>query len=272
MKRLVGFFALLFLVACAPRVANAIILIGGNLKNGNLDATVPTEINPPAPGFFLPKPDVWSNFGSRTNTGAYEDEMSSEPWAGPAPTPVTTGGNGLPSPDGCGQGNLDCAVFFKPFTGNLQTGDLATGHLYQDVPGIAGKTYSLEGWAGAEANYSGLIPATVTRSQFAIDFDNDNNRANGVISSVIVDLAAAGLGTPNGQPFNYKKYTVSGVAPAGTTVVRARASMIDAYGNPAGGGQAFVIDDFTLALIPEPTTLTISLISVLGLLGFARRR
>jgi hypothetical protein len=271
MNRLLGFIATFCLVICASRAAQAVILIGGSLNNGDLDQVVSTEINPPAPGFFLPKPTVWQNFGSRTNTGPYEDEPSSENFAGVAPTPVTTNGNGLPTPNGCDRGT-DCGYFYKGFSGNLTTGDLATGHLYQDVAGSPGKTYSLSGWAGAEANYSGLIPATVTKSQFAIDFDNDQNIANGIISSAVLDLAAAGLGVPNGQPFNYKKYTVSGVAPAGTLFVRARASMIDGYGNPAGGSQAFVIDDFTLALIPEPATITISTIALLALLGFTRRR
>jgi hypothetical protein len=40
---------------------------------------------------------------------------------------------------------------------------------------------------------------------------------------------------------------VMATAPAGTVSVRARASMIGAMANPAGGGQAFVVDDFTLA-------------------------
>src|SRR3954471_5652598 len=98
------------------------------LTNGNLDKTYAQEINPPAPGFFLAKPSTWINLGTRTITGPYEDEMSSEPWAGPAPTPVTTDANGLPEPDGVGPGNLDAAVFFKPFSGGGSNGP-ATGHL-----------------------------------------------------------------------------------------------------------------------------------------------
>ena len=89
MKRLLTLFAVLGLVACGASVANAVVVIGGSTNNGNLDLTYPQEI---VAGFFLPKPQVWQNVGSRTIGGPYEDEMSSEPWAGPAPTPVTTDG------------------------------------------------------------------------------------------------------------------------------------------------------------------------------------
>src|SRR5215213_9506805 len=69
------------------------------LTNGTLDETYQQEV---APGLFLPKPANWVNVGTRAISGPYEDEMSSEAWAGPAPTPVTTDDNG---------------VFFKAFSG-----------------------------------------------------------------------------------------------------------------------------------------------------------
>lgn len=219
------------------------------LSNGNLDQTYQQEI---VPGFFLPKPAVWVNQGTRTVTGPYEDEMSSEPWAGPAPTPVTTGG----------ASGDDWGVFFKAFSGGGANGP-ATGHLYQDVSGSAGMTYSLTGWAGAEANY------LATRSVFALDFLNASST---VIGSQELDLAAAGLFTANGQPFNYKQYVVTATAPAGTATVRARVSMIDGIANPAGGGQAFVVDDFTLAVVPEPSTAMLGLFGFVALLGIRMRK
>jgi hypothetical protein len=218
------------------------------LSNGSLDQTVDVEI---VPGFFLPKPAVWQNIGTRAISGPYEDEMSSEPWAGPAPTPVTTGGS-----DGG-----DWAVFFKPFSGNATDGP-ATGHLQQAVPGTAGTNYKLTGWAGAEAN------ALMADAVFAIDFLNSGG---GVIGSSSLSLLPT-LFVPNGQPFNYKQYTVTGVAPAGTTQVQARASMIDALGNPAGGGQAFVIDDFVLSRVPEPATLGMLGFGLMGLQLVRRRK
>jgi len=230
-------------------------LAGGNLlTNGNLDVTAPVEI---VPGFFLPKPTVWVNEGSRSLSGPYEDEMSSEPWAGPAPTPVTADGTGLPHPESCG--GLDCAVFFKAFSGSITDG-AATGHLYQDVPATPGAQYELTGWAGAESNF-------LAGAEFAIDF---LDAGLGLIGSSELDLLAAGLLVPNGQPFNYKQFLVSAIAPAGTALARARVSMIDGMPNPAGGGQAFVVDDFVLSIVPEPTTALLATLG--GALILVRRR
>lgn len=214
------------------------------LTNGSLDVTTPQEI---VPGFFLPWPADWVGEGSRTIGGPYNDFMSSEPWAGPAPTPVTTGG---------ATGN-DWAVFFKPFSGSVAQG-AATGNLYQDQLATPGQTFTLSGWAGAEAN------AQMQGAVFALDFLDVNGTT---LSSASIDLLAAGLLTPNGQPFNYKQYSVTATAPAGAAIVRSRASMLGAMSNPAGGGQAFVVDDFNL-VVPEPT----SAVAILAAGTLVRRR
>jgi hypothetical protein len=237
MKRLITLFASLALLACASTQAQNLLV------NGNLDQTYQQEI---VPGFFLPKPAMWVNEGFRTITGPYEDEMSSEPWAGPAPTPVTAD---------------DWGVFFKPFSGNAANGP-ATGHLFQDNPATPGMTYILSGWAGAEANFLG-------RAVFAIEFlDAGGNEIP--LSGFELDFTAS-LFIPNGQPFNYKEYTLSAVAPAGAASVRARASMIDGIANPAGGGQAYVIDDFEL-VIPEPSVISLAMLGMAGLLAYRRRK
>lgn len=226
------------------------------LANGDLDRLYNQEI---VTGFFLPKPHMWVNEGSRSIAGPYEDEMSSEPWAGPAPTPVTS--NGFNVTTGQATTDPDWGVFFKPFSGNATQG-LATGHLYQDVAATAGTIYRMTGWAGAEAN------AMMQDAQFALEF---RNAAGGLISSVTLSLMDQ-LYVANGQAFNYKMRTVQGTAPAGTATVRARASMIGAQNNPAGGGQAFVVDDFTLTVVPEPGTLTALAVGGILALKRARRR
>jgi hypothetical protein len=145
-------------------------------------------------------------------------------------------------------------VFFKAFTGNGTTGDFATGHLYQDVPGSPGQMYTLTGWAGAEPNFLG-------GAVFALDFLNGGG---GTIGSAVLDLIGAGLFVDNGEPFDYKQYSVQALAPAGTVTVRARASMLNGSNNPQGGGQAFVVDDFVLT--PEPTAaLGMALLAVAAL-------
>jgi hypothetical protein len=238
------------IVFCAASKVNAVVIIGGSTNNGNLDRTYAQEV---VPGFFLPKPQVWQNVGTRTLTGPYEDEMSSEPWAGPAPTPVTTD-NSLnpPFPEGCGDVSVDgdCGVFFKPFSGGGTNG-AATGILYQDNPATPGLKYTLTGWAGGEAN------VLMTDAVLAIDFLNGANSSVGGASISLLPT----LLVQNGQPFNYKQYMVMAPAPAGAVTVRASVSMIGALSNPAGGGQAFVVDDFTLTATPEPASI--------GLLAFA---
>lgn len=224
------------LVFAAAGAAHASLLL-----NGNLDETYQQEI---VPGFFLPKPASWMNVGTRANTGPYEDEMSSESWAGPAPTPATAN---------------DMGVFFKPFSGNANDG-AATGHLFQDVAGNAGWRYTLTGWAGAEPNF------LATDAVIALEFlDGSGAVIGGVVQSLMGQLFV-----DNGQPFDYKQYTVAGVAPVGTATVRSRVSMIGGLGNPAGGGQAFVVDDFELnGVVPEPATMTAL---ALGAAAMLRRR
>ena len=265
MRKLSVSFLMMGFVACGTSGAIAQNL----LFNGNLDQTyaqVIVDNDPPGAGsedFFLPKPLGWVNEGTRVITGAYEDELSSEPWAGPAPTPVTADASGLPGPDGCGEGNLDCGVFFKAFSGNLENGP-ATGHLYQDNPATPGLKYILTGWAGAEANF------LAAGAEIALEFLDGGG---GVIplSGQTVNLLPT-LFVDNGEPFDYKQYMAMAIAPAGAAEVRSRVSMIGGTNNPLGGGQAFVVDDFRLTAIPEPASVALGLLGVLGLLGLVRRR
>lgn len=224
------------------------------LANGDLDVKYNQEI---VSGFFLPKPDGWMNVGMRAISGAYEDEMSSEPWAGPAPTPLTTNGKNVTTGDVT---NDDWGVFFKPFSGNTTDG-AATGHLYQDTAALGGTTYTLTGWAGGEAN------VMMENAVFALDFfDGSGGPLGGSQLSLMPTLTTA-----NGEAFSYKLYSLSALAPTGTTVVRSRVSMINGMSNPNGGGQAFVVDDFVLTeSVPEPATMTV--LAIGGLAALARKR
>jgi hypothetical protein len=149
-------------------------------------------------------------------------------------------------------------VFFKPFSGGGANG-LATGHLYQDNPATPGLSYTLTGWAGAEAN------ALMADAVFAVEFfDGGGGALGGTVLSLMPTLFV-----DNGQPFDYKQYSVTAVAPPGAASVRARASMIDAQNNPLGGGQAFVVDDFML--VPEPTTLALAGLGLAAFVALRRR-
>jgi hypothetical protein len=236
-KRLLTLIVVLGLVAWRTGLANA-----NELSNGLLDATsISSQVSA--------TPTGWIVNASRAISGPFNDGASSEGFANFA----DPGGQGL---------------FFKPFQGNPANGNI-TVHLFQDNPGTPGMQYTLTGFAGAEANYSGLIPASPTRSELAVEFLNAGSL---VIGGSVLDLQAAGLGTPNGNPFGYAQYTVMATAPAGTASVRARASTINGFNNPLGGGQAFVVDAFELTAIPEPSTIALGIVCLLCAAAFARRR
>jgi hypothetical protein len=243
MKRILSFFAVLGLAASGAGIASANLL-----ANPDLDTTaVSTQLGA--------TPVNWVAASSKSATGVFNDGLSSEGFA----NVLQAGGNG---------------IFFKPFQGNLANPNatpptvenLLSASISQDVAAGPGQAFSLTGWAGAGAGYIGLTDASV-KSQFALQYID---AGNAVIGSSVLDLP---LGTANGNPFNYAQYTVnSGLAPAGTVAVRALAQMLNAYGNPAGGDQAFVVDSFELVrTIPEPASLVLVGLSVVGLIGIRRR-
>ncbi len=228
-------------LATAP-VFGAEILIdtGMNLigSNGQMSST------PNAP---------WVVTASRGANLAFNDGAASEAFA---------------DQDGGGFG-----LFFKAFVGNPPWDPSAgsvDAHIYQDAAATPGTSYTLTGWWGAEANYSGLTAAGAN-TIFALDF---YGAGDSLISSAELDLEAAGLGgaVPG---LNYEQFQVTAIAPAGTLFVRARGSMLDGmfFQDP---GQALVTDNWSLTEtdseidpVPEPATGTLT---VLGLLGAAVRR
>lgn len=235
------------ILALAAQRLPAQTIIGAAINNGNMDQTV--VITPPG----LPKPTVWQYDGSRTLDGAFADALSSEPWAGPAPTPDTNPG--------------DFGVFFKAFQGNLTTQNLVTGRLSQTHTATPGLIYTLTGWAGAEENYSGLsLVNAITRTEMAIEF---LDASSAVVGNSVLDLKTAGLGQGVGVAFGYQQFSLTATAPAGAASVRASVAMIDGY-NTSLPRQAFVVDDFTLTAIPEPTGLLAIALGI-ACLGVRRR-
>ena len=221
MKTLRPLILVLLIAACHIPTAMAVnLLVNPDLDNISISSQ------------FNATPDNWVVNASRSISGPLSDGASSENFAN------------VFQPSGFG-------LFYKAFQGTLATGDLANVDLYQDVSGQPGVKYKLTGWAGAESSYSGLVVGGETHSLFAIDFLNASQT---VIGGATLDLQAAGLGNPNGNPFAYAQYSVSAVAPAGTTFVRSRSSMIGGYNN-SPGGQAFVVDSFDLESIQISTAI-----------------
>jgi hypothetical protein len=219
-------------------LASAAILANAALSNGNLDNIA---VGPQT----LATPVGWG-INSFEPTGPFSDGASSETFA----NVLDPGGYGL---------------FFKPFQG--ATTNKITVDLYQNNPGSAGVNYTLTGWAGAGANYIGLTDSTVG-SLFYISFLGSSSN---VLGGATLNLMTSGLGsgapTSPATGFGYHPFSLSAVAPAGTVTVQVGAEMINAYNNPLGGDQAFVVDAFTL--VPEPSVLALG---ALGLGMVIRRR
>lgn len=161
-------------------------------------------------------------------------------------------------------------LYFKGWNGNPPWDTRAGAvdvDIYQDVVGQPGVIYSLTGWCRAEQNFSG-IATPGANAIFALDFLDG---VGSLLSSVASDLEAAGLG---GVLFslNYEQFSLSGTAPAGTALVRARGSLRDGvfFQDP---GQPLVTDEWSLtvaAAVPEPSTMALWCAG-LGLIA-ARRR
>lgn len=151
-------------------------------------------------------------------------------------------------------------LWFRSFMGGLVQGGSTEvdAILTQSVPGSAGTSYDLSAWYRYETFYSGADEFRDTQTVLAIDFLDG---MGGLLSSAELDIDA--LNAADGQ---WRQFSVSGIAPAGTASVQARASFLDGVlqtGNP----QSAFVDDFVLT--PEPTSL--ALIG-LGAVALLRRR
>jgi hypothetical protein len=178
----------------------------------------------------------------------------------------------------------DWQHWFQPYNGTESGYEDNFAHLTQTVPGTSGTQYTMSGWALFE-NYfaggvtnlnaeSGGIPTgapfndgalSPTDTFFGLDFLDANG--NVLTGSVEVELKA------NGQPSNtmWHQHTLVGTAPAGTTQVRVRVTMLDGVYNPLPSPevfqQSFLVDDFSLtaapgagsgSTVPEPGTCLIA--------------
>ena len=243
MKRLITLFLVLGLLACAT-VANAQEVLT-NAKMNALDPAGTQQLGQ--------TPSDWIVDAERGADLAYNDAVASEGFAN-----IDAGGTS--------------GVFFKAFTGNPPwdptLGDVDVD-IYQDNPGTPGMKYILKAWWGSEPNWSGHVDPSTDNAQMALDFLGIGGLP---IGSAVLDLdggLAANLG--NGNPLNYAEYMVMAFAPAGTVTVRARGTMNDGVFN-MDPGQALVTDCWSLVCIPEPASVMLGLIGMLGVVGLGRRR
>ena len=190
----------------------------------------------------------------------------------------------------------DWHMWFQPYLGTEAGQEDNFAHLYQDVPATPGLRYTMTGFALFEDYFPGGVtnlnletggtptgepfddgPPSPTDAFFALEFLDANDAV--LAGSVEIELKAAG------QPSNttWQQHTLSAVAPAGTTKVRVRASMIDGVYNPLPSPQvfqmSFFVDAFTLTasapsagaeVVPEPPAYLLAIMAI-GFLGALRR-
>ena len=247
MKRILTLFAVLGLVACGTSVANAVVVIGGATNNGNMDAaSVSTQL--------LATPTGWV----ASSTAANSDGLSSEAFAN------VQGATG-----DCNGGTAGCGVFFKSFNGTPAVPLDAS--LYQDNPGTPGMKYILTGWIGSGGGYSGRDPNAPTKTELGLTFlDNGGVEIPASGSVLDVDPFLGPMGV-TAVDFDYQQFMVMATAPAGTATVRASFAMIAGYPLPIPFDAALVTDNYTLTCVPEPATLSLVGLSLLGLVGIRRR-
>jgi hypothetical protein len=201
------------------------------LFNGTLDIIgITSQVNPCPVGWNI---DAYKSISNPA--GGFTDGGDSEPWC-----------NVSPPSDPAGYG-----FFFKPFQGTWGPpglDDLLTVHVYQDNPTTPNTSFTLSFNAAGEANFCAFFPTNSPAPGVygVIVFVNSSGT---IISSNAYNLVTAGL--PNGGPGSMSGFTFTSpsvTAPAGTTSVRAGASLVNAYGTT--GGQSFFVDNFLLDATP----------------------
>jgi len=112
------------------------------------------------------------------------------------------------------------------------------GGVYQTVPGTAGLTYTLSVDAGAQAWWR-------PQGEMRLFFLDSLNNVLASTNPIIVSPANYDTGKP------WANYSMSALAPAGTTQVKTEFAM-----NGNEGGTVW-FDNAVLTAIPEPTTVTL---------------
>ena len=180
--------------------------------------------------------------------------------------------------------DTDMGLWYRAFEGTTfdNPREAVDAHLTQSVPGIPGVPYVMTGWALFEANFAGgfdTLPSggennarwpadtpSPTGTVFALEF---LDAANTVLpGSLVVDLHDD-RGQTNGS--GWTQHVLMATAPAGTVNVQVRASMLDGVNSDVNPQSAFV-DDFSLTIVPEPASVALVLIGMLGVVGLIRRR
>ncbi len=170
-----------------------------------------------------------------------------------------TGVGGTQAP-GTGTG-----IWFRSFEGN-QGGSgepLALASVMQTIAAPSAGTYQLDFVAGREVNF--------TADEFAVVFHSQatgNMVTVDLLTAVIPDGNLGGAASPNpgGTPFSA---TLTGI-PAGD-LLSVSGLLTNGRDSQIPGGQSGFLDNFSVTLVPEPTTALLASLAVIGLVGVRRR-
>ena len=127
---------------------------------------------------------------------------------------------------------------------------------YQDVAGTAGTQYTFSMWATKEAGY--VSDDVILRLEW---FEADGTTSTGTGDEVNI---VSTLTT------DWLQYSVSGTAPAGTTIIRAVFAGSNFTGTEDPRGMKF--DDADVSAVPEPATLLLLSGGLIGLFSVVRKK
>jgi len=96
-----------------------------------------------------------------------------------------------------------------------------------------------------------------------LEFLNSSSTVIGSFESTHITTASLPIDT-------WQQFSVQGVAPANTSTAQIVLVHVQ-LANPVAGGSIF-FDDAALGTVPEPASVVLGMLSVVGTVGFARRR
>lgn len=238
MKQTPWIFLAAFAVLGWVSSAHATLLTDGNFSLATSGSTISNS-----PWQLVTNAPDGTNLGAQFQTGFANAQ--------------NTGVGGSEAP-GTGTG-----IWFRSFEGN-QGGSgepLANSVITQSIVAPANGDYTLDFVAGREANF-------VARALEVTLSTNAQSTTVDLLTAAIPDgnLGGAASGNPGGTPFSL---TLPGVTAGQLLTVTG--VMLDGEDSQIPGGQSAFLDGFSLNVVPEPATLALFSLGMLGVLSSRRR-